>query len=379
VRRERRALVAAVLSIVVLAACTHEAGAPVQQPANLPLEGTLLVGPGQSFPGVGLYDLATRKLTRIQGVAAGSGSGFGFAVGFGFFAGAFLRAAGSVPPSQSPSAVVMVESKLYLLHGDRAVRVGPRYPGGILVGVAGQHVIASRCFPGSGGSGVLDLDDPTGWQHLGPVCAQAASPDGAEVAVTAPIAQQGGLFGGGEFTYGSKVWAMRVDGTGPRRLLVDVSAVPGIQRSMVADPQVLSVAWGSPGLAVAVGNGQSGPWALVVAPSSGPPMVVPLGQASPFDLAWQPNGDLLAFTDCYQCTTFGRNPAHTADVRILDPATGALRQVAAASNFLSGLVWSPSGSVVTTATSNHDLLFVDATGRTVVRRSVDALPEDWTG
>jgi len=371
--------VAAALSIVVLAACTHEAGPPVQQPANLPLEGTLLVGSGQSFLGVGLYDLATRKLTRIRGVPAAGGSGFGFAVGFDFFAGAFLRAASSAPPSPSPSAVVMVESKLYLLQGGQAVRVGPRYRGGVLVAVAGRHVVASRCFPGSGGSGVLDLDHPNQWQHLGPVCAQAVSPDGTEVAVTAPIVQQGGLFGGGEFTYGTKVWATPVDGTGSRRLLVDVSAVPGIQRSMVADPQVLSVAWGRPGLAVAVGNGQSGPWALVVAPPSGPPLVVPLGQASPFDLAWQPNGDLLAFTDCYQCTTFGRNPAHTADVRILDPATGALRQVAAASNFLTGLVWSPTGTVVATQTSDHDVLFADVAGRTVVRRSVDALPEDWTG
>jgi hypothetical protein len=377
-RRERRALPAAILSLLILAACTHETGAPVQQPASLQLEGTLLVGPGQSFLGVGLYDLATRKLTRIRGLAAGGG-GFGFAVGFDFFAGAFLRAAGSASPSPSPSAVVMVQSKLYLLQGGRAVQVGPRYRGGILVAVAGRHVVASRCFPGSGGSGVLDLDHPTGWRHLGPVCAQAVSPDGAEVAVTAPIPQQGGLFGGGEFTYGTKVWAMPVDGAGPRRPLVDVSAVPGIHRSMVADPQVLRTAWGDPGVAVAVGNGQSGPWALVVVPTSGSPLVVPLGQAEPFDLAWQPNGDLLAFTDCYQCTTFGRNPAHTADVRILDPATGALREVATASNFLSGLVWSPSGTVVATQTSDHDVLFADVAGQTVVRRSFDALPEDWTG
>ncbi|MDP9340659.1 MAG: hypothetical protein M3Q23_00845 [Actinomycetota bacterium] len=374
-RRERRALLAAVLSIVVLAACTHEAGPPVQQPANLPLEGTLLVGPGQSFLGVGLYDLATRKLTRIRGVAAGSG--FGVAVGLDFFAGAFLRAAGSLPPSQSPSAVVMIESKLYLFQGDRAVRVGPRYRGGVLVAVAGQHVIASRCFPGSGGSGVLDLANPTRWQHLGPMCAQAVSPDGGEVAVTEGIREQRGIFGGGEFTYGSKVWAMRVDGTGSRRLLVDVAAIPALRPTMVADPQILRVAWGKPGLAVAVGNGQSGPWALVFAPASGDPQVIPLGPAQPFDLAWQPNGDLLAFSDCYQCTTFGRNPAHTADVRIWDPETGALRQIAAANNFLSGLVWSPAGDVVATLTSDNDLLFAGAAGRTVVRRSVDAVPEDW--
>jgi hypothetical protein len=373
VRPERRTLAAAALSIVVLAACTHASSPPVASPAALPLTGTLLVGPGQTFVGVGLYDLATRKLTRVRGAAVEGGPAF-FG-GFDFVAGTFISQSESGPLS----AVALIQSKVYRIQDDQAVQVGPRYPGGILVGVAGDHVVASRCFPGSGGSGVLDLADPTRWQPLGPVCAQAVSPDGSQVAVTSPVKQHRGLFGGGAFTYGTKVWAATVDGGGPRRLMADLAGIPDLHRSMVADPQVLRVAWGDPGLAVAVGNGQSGPWALVVVPASGPPRVVPLGQSQPFDLAWQPNGDLLAFTDCYQCTTFGRNPAHTADVRILDPATGALRQVAAASNFLTGLVWSPTGSVVATETSDHDMLFADAAGSTVVRRALDAQPEAWAG
>jgi hypothetical protein len=372
VRPDRRVLALVSAAAVALAACSHPATQPVTKPASLPLQGTMLVGPGQSFAGIGLYDLATRKLTRVRGAAVQGGPAF-FG-GFDFIAGMFISGSGSGPSS----AVVMVQSKLYRIQGDQASQVGPRYPGGILVGVAGQHIVASRCFPGSGSSGVMDLAAPTRWQALGPVCAQAVSSDGTEVAVTSRIAQQRGIFGGGEFTYGTRVWATSVDGSGSRRLLVDVADLPALQRAMVTDPQILRVAWGKPGLAVAVGNGQSQPWALVVVPPSGPTRVVPLGQAEPSDLAWQPNGDLLAFTDCYQCTTFFRNPAHTADVRILDPATGALRQVAASSNFISGLVWSPDGTVVATSTSDHDLLFAAASGRTVVHRSVDAMPEDWS-
>src|SRR5204863_2050009 len=66
VRGRRRAML--LLVLVVLAACTHGTTAPGNTPSALPLTGTLLVGPGQTFGGLGLYDLSQRRLTRIEGV-----------------------------------------------------------------------------------------------------------------------------------------------------------------------------------------------------------------------------------------------------------------------------------------------------------------------
>ena len=361
-RRRWRLTAALALAILLFAACIHEANAPARPRASLRLEGTLLVGPGRSTAGLGTYDLATRELTRIRGSSASPD-------GFDLPAGSFLGG--------PTSALFMVRSKLFRVEGDQAAPLGPPYPGGTLVGVAGENVVATRCFPGERGVAVLELSGVGRWRGLGPLCGQSVSPDGAEVAVTRPIRFQRNIFGGGQFLFGTKMWAIRVDGSGSRRLLVDLTAIPALPRSMIADPRLLKAAWGRPGIAVAVSNGESGPWALVFVPTSGAPRVIPLGQAQPSDMAWQPGGDLLAFSDCYQCTTFGRNPAHTADIRIFDPRTGVLRTVASASNFVSGLVWSPHGDVVVTGTSDSDLMFADAEGRSLVRRPVDALPEDW--
>src|SRR6266487_2110206 len=165
----------------LFSACTHGANAPATPRPSLSLKGTLLLGPGQSFAGLGLYDLATRKLTRVRGASAG---GEGIDVPRGTFLGG------------PASAVAMVGSTVFRVEGDRAAPVGPPYRGGTLVGVAGENVVASRCFPGERGVAVLDLSGATRWRGLGPLCGQALSPDGAEVAVTRPIEFQRSIFGG---------------------------------------------------------------------------------------------------------------------------------------------------------------------------------------
>ncbi len=366
-----RLVAAASAAAVVAAACTGTSARQAAPRPSLPFQGTLLLAPGQSSGGLASYDPASRRLTPIRAIPSTSFDFIAGAVWTGSGTGYFMGQAGRA-------------SGLYHVEGSRATRVGPKNFGS-LVGVADGTVVASQCFPPRPSLAVLDLADPTKWRSLGKVCGSALSPDGSLVAVTVPKVQGQSIFGGNEFSLGTRVWAQALRAGAPRRLLLAVTAVPALRRVMVADPQVVGLAWGRPGLAVAVANGQSGPWAIVLVPMpasgsdapSGPPRVVPLGQAQPFDLAWQPNGELLAFTGCYQCTTFGRTPAHVSDIRLYDTKTGSLRQIAGSNNFLTGLVWSPGGDILVTETPDSDLLFVDAGGRVQVRRSINAVPEAW--
>jgi dipeptidyl aminopeptidase/acylaminoacyl peptidase len=127
------------------------------------------------------------------------------------------------------------------------------------------------------------------------------------------------------------------------------------------------MAWGPGGIAVAVGS--TGRYGLVVYRPGKRPQVIALGSAVLRVLEWQPAGRLLAFGDFIPGD-------QVAEVRLFDPVTGTITQVAAASNY-GQFKWSPDGRVLAVVRADYIIAFVDPQGRTLTTRSIRGIPDDW--
>ncbi len=237
------------------------------------------------------------------------------------------------------------QNQLYLLGpGVRPQRIGPP-----AAGVTGFQVTAGTALTWGcpGDMRVLDLAAPTAWRTIGQACAAAISPDGDRVA----FVSHGGL----------SVMDLP-DGT-PREVL-RFRDVPELKRSNVAPQSLDAVAWGEPGIAVAVGDASRS--AIVVWREHGAPLVDPLGTAQFGKMQWQPGGRLLAFLEFL--------PA--GEVFTFDPDTGAEQQVGI-SRDSDQVSWAPDGKVLAMARSLNVVALIDTNGRQVGTLTSSGVPLLW--
>jgi hypothetical protein len=236
-------------------------------------------------------------------------------------------------------------NQLFLL----GARVRPQSIGPPVAGVTGVQVTAGHALTWGcpGDMRLLDLAAPTAWRTIGKACAASLSPDGRRVAYVS----HGGLF------------VMDLpDGT-PREVL-RFRDVPELKQSNVVPQSLDAVAWGAPGVAVAVGDASRS--AIVVWREHGAPVVDPLGTAQFGKMQWQPGGRLLAFLEFL--------PA--GEVFTLDPDTGVERQVGISRD--SGQVsWAPDGKVLAIARSLNVVALIDTQGRQVGTLTSSGVPLLW--
>jgi hypothetical protein len=235
----------------------------------------------------------------------------------------------------------------------------PRAIGAVLVGGTGfafrDHVAVTwTCAVRNGQVYVMDVraDHPV-WKPIARGCEASISPDAGTVA----------------FMDQGSAWKVPVSGGTPTRVLDlrSMRGLPalGIERSR---PGFAGTEIGAGGMAVTVGAQGKG-WVIVVVTPGRQPQVVPLGTNEPGGVEWQPGGRLLAFGDFVADT-------QAAEVRLFDPQTGAITQLATAQNF-GRFVWSPDGRVLGVARSASIMAFVDPATGQVGTAPVSGAPDDW--
>jgi hypothetical protein len=266
---------------------------------------------------------------------------------------------------------VRTRSQLFAVSPDGEARpIGPSdlsfaYP----VAVEGDLQIATSCT-GRPGTWALDLSTPEAWLSVAEGgCPAAVSPDGRWIAypVSSPT--------------GQSVWRVPIDGSTEPEVSLDLAALAELEVVGIPRPKVFQMAWGEPGLAVGVADdfGHPEQAALVIAAPPGTVRVVSLGSAVPGEMAWEPGGQLLAFTDCVDCVgnpRFGQEQFH-GEIRTYDARSGRFTQIAVSAEGFSGLVWSPNGETLASRWRAGELLFVDILGREVAREEAVVLPLDW--
>lgn len=229
--------------------------------------------------------------------------------------------------------------------------IGPWLPGTLLLDVRGNRAAAWGCFKSLRTIWVIDLTSGGGWTKVAAGCSAALSPDGTELA----------------YVDHEALFKLALPDGNPERLL-ELHSVPGLAEAgmtnFLDDP---SIAWGAGGIAMAVGN--TGKYGLVVYRRGERPLVITLGSTTPRQLEWQPTGRLLAFGDFVPGD-------QVAEVRLFDPATGAISEVAVASNY-GQFKWAPDGSVLAVVRADYILAVVDTQGRTLATVPTRGTPDDW--
>jgi hypothetical protein len=245
------------------------------------------------------------------------------------------------------------QSQLYrLLPNGRARAIGAGLPGTQFLDVRGDTALAWGCFKQTRAIRVLDLSSGNRWTKVADGCSAALSPEGTEVA----------------YMDGGSLFKRTLPDGAPERLL-DLRAVAALHEAGVAGAEdgQTSMAWGPGGIAVAVGN--TGGYGLLVYRSGKKPQVIPLGSGVIRVLEWQPVGRLLAFGDLIPGDQI-------AEVRVFDPVTATITQVAAAPNY-GQFKWSPDGRVMAVIRADYVVAFVDPQGRTLATESIRGIPDDW--
>src|SRR5439155_1118677 len=178
-----------------------------------------------------------------------------------------------------------------------------------------------------------------------------------------------------------EVWESPVGGRDRPRFLVRLHDVRELGAIGIHDPRAASLAWGGPGLAVFVTDGRDnahGLTALVVVDPHGRSTTVGLGGSFANQLAWQPGGSLLAFTDfTVPANRFFETQPSGGELRVYDVRSGQLRQLAASPGDFTGLVWSPDGRTVVSGWNQDKIMFVDVRTGAMSTRTVPALPLAW--
>jgi WD40 repeat protein len=365
-RAERGRPILSLLAVTALLASGCVAHPSIRQPHGPPLpalKGRLLIGQGENFNEVWSYRLPSGRGTPFQGAQFGESRFLqGAAVQPGGRAFVMVQRSGYVGAS-----LQTVRSQLYELGpGESARAIGPPFVNGSLLGLRGNTAIATACGARHA-IFALDIERHAGWRRVAPgSCTAALSPNHARVAYAR--------------AHGRDVWAAAIGGGRPDRV-VKLSDVPGLEALGIGDPRAAGLAWGRPGLAVLVTQGHQFPTqpnALLIVEPDRKTRVVGLGTAVGTDLAWQPHGSLLAFTNYSLAGTrfFGLHP-EGGDLRVYDPASGRLRQLAASPTDFEGLQWSPDGTTLVTGWSQSKLLFVDPSTGAIRTHDVEALPIAW--
>lgn len=371
-----RAPVVAAILAVVASSCTGPSPPrpepPVPGPDGGPLEGQLLVIRGTggfgSFDIVGLYSVASGDLESfedraIEFVQTGAWGPDGNA----YFMADVTQTARDLEFGIDLFGVTPRSlARLFRIEPGKGMSpLGPALPYADLVGFAGDRVVAASCTARASATWVLDPVQPGAWRQVAEGCPAAVSPDGERLAYAV--------------RYGARAWTIPVDGSAPPELVVDLAEVGELAVAGIPKPRILSLAWGGPGLSLTVANDITQPdrYALVFVPSSGGPVdVIPLGDATVLDAAWQPGGHLLAFIDCIDCTGFN-SPTQQGEIRVYDARSGELAQLAVSPEFVIGLAWSPAGDVLVSRWRSGELLFVAPDGREIERTQALVLPMDW--
>jgi hypothetical protein len=198
---------------------------------------------------------------------------------------------------------------------------------------------------------VLPLPDADGWIRVASSCWGALDPTGSRVAV---VAAGGHVVAGdlGSNANGSLLFE-----------LSDLSASLGTD----APPRLVGTpSWGPEGLAFFVRAGdqlgvfireeESGDLVEVLQERYTNVYRVP-------QLAWQPNGTVLAISD-----DVGPYPAV---LRVFDTATGELRALSMFPVGYAGIQWAPDGTAVAVLTGTGVVLVVDLNGDWLLRRETD--------
>lgn len=217
----------------------------------------------------------------------------------------------------------------------------------------GTSAVAFGCFERfSRDVFTMDVGVDRIWRTSADGCVAALSPEGTELA----------------WVNRGVLWQRALpDGT-PERTL-NLAELPGLASAgigAVPDGNT-TMQWGRGGMSVMVGEPNA--FALIVLRRGRPPLIVPLGSTQPRPMAWQPNGNLLAFGD-YD------TDSQTAEVRVLDPTSGAIRQVAAMENF-GAFQWSPDGTVLAVVRAESVTAFVDLNGRQLGVMGLGGVPDAW--
>jgi hypothetical protein len=184
-------------------------------------------------------------------------------------------------------------------------------PGGFVVGDCRRRVLV-----------LADLDGG-GRRNVGGGCVGAVSPDGTHVAYAAR----------------DTVWRAPVSGSDAPVRLFALSDVPGLDDALTEPrPSVLEMAWGEPGLALAVGNEESA--AIVVARPNGVLSVIPTLGSNTFVtfLRWQPGGRLLGVAT-------GQTGSE-GFLRLYDPDEKRLRTIRLHPRGFVSAVWAPDGESI---------------------------------
>jgi hypothetical protein len=344
--RAPRHLAAAIVSLALLAAGCGTPAEPATPRPSTPAyrpSGTLLMEVGTFDHRMVAYELPSGPARQFETPFYGGAFGGGFWGGDG----TVLSMVPNFGFGQNG------QSRLNRLVPNGGARpIGPWLPGTLLLDVRGNRAAAWGCFKSLRTIRVIDLSSGGGWTKVADGCSAALSPDGAELAYV----DHGALF------------KLALPDGSPERLL-DLHSVSGLAEADVAtfeDGQT-SMAWGPGGIAVAVGN--TGGYGLVVYRPGERPRVVGLGSAVTRQLEWQPTGRLLAFGDFVPGD-------QVAEVRLFDPTTGAITEVAVAANY-GQFKWAPDGSVLAVARADYVLAVVDTQGRTLATVPTRGIPDDW--
>jgi len=345
--------------------CTSNPPKPAPPNPVTGMGGTLLLTFGPQNRELALYPLPKGPSRRVAIPPAAQAG----------WTGGFFR-----PGSLGGRVYILAASpaQLYELDTDgRPKALGkPLPPSSVLTAQAGEVVLAATCSSTSRDLWSFDLSKPSRWMRVAAGCDAALSPDGRRIAFVPT-------------RFGHDIWGASLDGGGARRLL-DLSAMPRLAAVGVSDPRIYGLAYGSQGIALAVGDGVDTPSRFAIVALLGARVaVVPLGPAFPARLSWSPSGDILAFEDCVHCSGYN-NPDRSMDVRLWDRAQGLLRQVNVGTVELTqeaavplgpipGMAWSPDGSLLAVPRGPGLVTVVDVRHATTTVVAVEGHPLGWGG
>lgn len=295
------------------------------------------------------YDLVSYELP------SGPGRKFPTTYYGGFAEGSFLLPDGSamamLPVFGSGSAAGQSRLFRFPLRGE-ARPIGRWLPGTQRIDLRRDRAISWGCFRRLRSIYTLSVSGHGDWRRAASGCSAALSPDGKEMA----------------FVDRQTLFRQTLPDGRPEEIL-SLGSIPGLEESGITRivDDLTSIAWGPAGIAVVLGN--QGGWGIVVLRPGRDPLLTPLGSAVPQDIQWEPGGRLLAFGDYVEGNQM-------AELRVLDPDTGIISQVAATPTY-GQFQWAPDGKVLVVVRTESVLSFVDTQGRTLNTLSIRGIPDAW--
>jgi hypothetical protein len=239
--------------------------------------------------------------------------------------------------------------------------------------LVGTRMLAAIC----GRAAVSRISPRPDWRSVatGTSCTAALSPD-ARWIVYDTTSRTGGA-----------IWRTRADGSGGTQRIVSLASIPQLGTAGLRKPVVVgAVVWGEPGIAFIAGSraelfgrGEQGIHAVVVVTPAGDTRVIALGSTIAGEVAWQPGGRLLAFTDMVGAARLGFfDQSGYTELRVMDSQSGALRQVATAHVGTAGtFVWRNDGRALAWTQAPDLLRFLQPDGSDLGSVTTEGIPYDW--